>query len=161
MKNSRTNNKYETLQPSRVLLVKLLISDWLHYYFRLGRLIDKFNAKNNNMRLYTMFLALCCVYDYDYIDILWMYVIMIVTQQRKNRWFCTVLFTTEEILVVTIQQNNNNFTLLCYQCQFLMVCCREHTYIRCTIYLNSLGHVYSMAIFFSLSLVTKNILIIF
>lgn len=90
-----------------VLLVKLLISNWLHIpSFDLAGFIDEFTAKNNNMRLCTIFLYTYCNYDCD-------------TQLRKNVVFCTVLFTTKEILC-TIQQNIN-FTFV-LSVSILMVC---------------------------------------
>lgn len=96
--------------PSTVLLVKLLISNWLYFVFRLGCSIDEFTAKNNNMRLYTIFL-------YTHI------VIMIVTHNYEKMLSFVRFYLRPKRYCVLYDKINFTFVL---SVSILMVCC----YIR-------------------------------
>lgn len=102
---------------STVLLVKLLISNWLYFFFRLGCLIDQFTAKNNNMRLYTILLYICVI------------MIVIHSYEKKKKLLAFVRFYLRpKRYCCTIQQKF--ILLLCYRCQFLMVCCMMYIDIQ-------------------------------
>lgn len=103
---------HKNLTTSTVLLVKLLISNWLYFFFRLGCLIDKFTAKNNNMRLYTIF---------SYI-----YVIMIVTHSYEKMLAFVRFYLRPERYCVLYNKINFTFVL---SVSILMVCCYIRTYI--------------------------------